>query len=114
MKIIINLNTFALALPFIFLFAYPFVKEAVFFFSMLSTMVTGFIQVVLALILLIKEPKNVKVQLYLMLVLLFFLLWYINDMIGYNDVLTLILFMIPAGLALFLSVIIYKKQPHEP
>lgn len=110
MKIIKNFNTFAILLPFTILICYPFVKETAFFFSMLSTMVTGAIQVLLAIYLLFRMPKNSHLIFYLIMVVLFFILWKLNDSLGYHDVLSLFLFVMPVCLLVYLSCIIYNLK----
>jgi len=109
MKTIKNLNTFAVGLPLVILITYPFFKEGALLFALLSTMVTGFIQFCLGLKLLFEMPNNLKLQIYIVAVFLFFGLWFINNLIGYKDALTFILFPIPLILAIYLSVLIYKE-----
>ncbi|MFN4028026.1 MULTISPECIES: hypothetical protein [Flavobacterium] len=109
MKTIKSLNAFAVGLPFFILITYPFFSESSLIYSILSTMITGFIQVVLGLYLLFNEPKNSKLQLYIAAVVSFFSLWFINAQIGYYDALTFILFGIPALLAFYLTYIIHQK-----
>jgi hypothetical protein len=109
MRTIKHLNTFAIGLPFIILMSYPIFKESALFYSLLSTMATGFIQVILGLYMLFNYPNDRKLQFYIGSVATFFTLWFINDYIDYHDVLTLILFFIPPLLAFDLTFIIYKK-----
>ncbi|MBA4133635.1 MAG: hypothetical protein C0525_02805 [Flavobacterium sp.] len=89
--------------------SYPIFKESALFYSLLSTMATGFIQVILGLYMLFNNPNDRKLQFYIVNVVTFFTLWFINDYIDYNDILTLILFFIPPLLAFYLTFIIYKK-----
>lgn len=109
MKNIQYFNAFAVGLPFVILVSYPIIKEGAFIYSILSTMLTGFIQVILGLCLLNDEPNDRKLQFYIGGVVTFFTLWFINAQIGYNDILTLILIGIPPLLAFYLTFIIYKK-----
>ena len=108
MKTIKKLNSFAIGLPILIIITYPIFKESSLFFSLLSTIITGFVQVILGSWLLFKTPNDTKLQLYITSVAGFFLLWFINAQMQYNDTLTLFLFFIPLILAIYLSVIIYK------
>jgi hypothetical protein len=109
MKAVKYLNTFAIGLPFLILITYPIYDEASIFYALYSTMITGFIQVILGLYLFIKEPKNKTTIAYLSTVILFFSLWYFNMNIFYSDYIGFSLFPIPLILAIYLSFIIYKK-----
>lgn len=108
MKTIKNLNSFAIGLPLLIIITYPIFKESSLLYSLLSTMITGFIQVILGLCLLFKTPDDTKLQLYITCVIDFFILWFINAQIHYNDTLSYFLFPIPLILAIYLSIIIYK------
>lgn len=110
MKVIKILNTFAITLPFVILIAYPIFKEAVFIYAMFSTMVTGFIQVVLGVKMLINEPTNKHLQNYISGVVLFFTFLFFNSQSRSYDTISCILFATPPILAVYLSVIIYKKK----
>ena len=109
MKTIKNTNTFAIALPFI-LGLIGLMDNDFYFWALLSTIITGIIQVILGLKLLIDEPKNKYLRIYIVLILIFFLTWYINSINGYNDFVSYFLIGFPPLLAIYLSVIIYKKQ----
>jgi hypothetical protein len=108
MKTIKNLNTFAVGLPIAILITYPFFKEGSLLFALLSTMVTGFIQFCLGLILLFETPNNSKFQIYIASVLVFFVLWFITAQTGYEKITSYILISIPVLLAIYLSILIYK------
>lgn len=110
MKTIKYINTFAISLPFAILLAYPIFKETVFFFSLYSTMLTGLLQIALGLILFFKNTKNLAVIIYLTAVILFFLLWYLNATHFDLNELTYFLFVVPPTLAIYLSILIYKKD----
>jgi len=88
MKTIKNLNTFAVGLPIVILITYPFFKEGAICSALLSTMVTGFIQVLLGLWMLYNTPEDSKLQLYITSVIGFFTLWFINSQMQYNNALT--------------------------
>lgn len=109
MKNIKYFNAFAVGLPFVIAITYPIFKEGALIFALLSTMLTGFIQVILALCLLYDEPNDKKLQGYIAATIGFFTLWYINVQIDYYDSLTIALFGIPAVLAFYLTYIIYQK-----
>ncbi|KFF05320.1 hypothetical protein [Flavobacterium reichenbachii] len=112
MKIIKNINTFAIALPFAIAIIYP-IFEGALVFAALSTMATGFIQFSLGVKMLVDNPKNKDLQIYMSGVVIFFGLWYVNNLIDYKDFLTYILFPVPLILAIYLSLIIYKKEQPE-
>ncbi|MFH6996092.1 hypothetical protein [Flavobacterium sp. FlaQc-48] len=109
MKTIKQTNLFALALPFTILLSYPFLKEGALIFSLLSTMVTGFLQFCIGVRMLTENPGDKSLQKYMAGVVIFFALWYINSQIEYSKTLFHIIFSIPLVLAIYLTVIIYKK-----
>jgi hypothetical protein len=107
MKTIKYLNNFAVGLP--FLLAATVFKETALLWSVTSTMATGFIQVILGLILLFKNPFNNFLIFYLLGVISFFMAWGFNSYIHYSDFLGTTLFFVPPFLAAYLTYIIYKK-----
>ncbi|MEK8180386.1 hypothetical protein WMW71_08525 [Flavobacterium buctense] len=109
MKNIQYFNAFAVGLPLFILITYPIFEDGALFYSLLSTMITGFIQVILGLCMLNDEPNDRKLQFYIGAVVTFFTLWFINAQIGYNNILTFTLFGIPPLLTFYLTFIIYKK-----
>ena len=73
-------------------------------------MLTGFVQVIIGLKMLIDEPKDRKLKVYIGSVILFFLLWYLIANTSFDtEEIYYFLFLIPIFLASFLSYIIYKK-----
>ena len=113
MKTMKYLNTFAVVLPLILLVVGISINDSAgnyIAYALYSTIITGFIQVVLGIILFIKEPKNKNIVIYLLIVFIFFLLWYFNVKFIYSDYLTYFLFPIPFLLATYLSIIIYTKK----
>lgn len=113
MKNINYLNYFAVGLPLIILASYPIFKEGALFFSLLSTMLTGLIQVILGIKMFADDTKNKFLSIYIFLVLLFFGLCTLNSIIGFNYIINFIIFSLPPLLAIYLSVIIYKKAKNE-
>ena len=113
MKNINYLNYFAVGLPISILITYPLFKEGAIIFALLSTILTGLIQFILGIKMLIDEPKNKNLKTYIILVLSYFVLWFINSITGYNNILNYFLFAFPPILAIYLSVIIYKKAHNE-
>lgn len=109
MRNIKNFNAFAVGLPFAIAITYPIFREGALVWALLSTMLTGFIQVILALCLLYDKPNDKKLQGYIAATIGFFALWFINVQIGYYDALTYILFGIPAVLAFYLTYIIHQQ-----
>lgn len=110
MKIIKYINTFAITLPFIIAATYPIYKENALLLALVSTMATGFLQFLLGVKMLVDNPQDKNLQLYMGGVLFFFGLWLTNVLIGYNNFISYILFPIPLILAIYLSLLIYKKQ----
>lgn len=112
MKIIKNLNTFAIGLPIILGLLGIAINDSAgnyIAYALYSTMITGLIQVILGLFLLYKEPKNRAIQLYIVATALFFFLWYLEVKLFHTDFLGYLLLPIPLLLAIYLSIIIYKK-----
>jgi len=110
MKTIKYTNTFAISLPFLIAITYPIFEDTAIFFSLYSTMLTGFLQVLLGVILFFRRPDNKPIITYLSAVGSFFLLWYLNANFIDSDALTYCLFIVPPILALYLSLIIYKTE----
>lgn len=71
--------------------------------------ITGFLQLIIGVIYWIKFKYDLNIKIYFTLVLLFFSLWYFNENILPIDGLTWPLISTPPVLAIYLSVIIYKK-----
>jgi phosphatidylserine synthase len=78
-------------------------------YGLVSSMFTGLFQFVIGLKMLIDEPYDKHLQIYITAVILFFALWFTNAKIGYYNFITYTLFSIPPTLAIYLSIIIYKK-----
>lgn len=110
MKQIYYLNLFAVGLPIALCLAGIF-NEIFLFYGLLSTMLTGLIQIVLGVNMLIDEPKDRSLKIYFFSIVLFFLLWilaaYNNH---YLDKLSYVLLAIPPILAVYLTLIIIKKM----
>lgn len=109
MKIIKYLNTIAIGLPLV-LTILSIIDNSLIILAIYSTMITGAIQLLLGLIILIKEPLNKYIIIYFLVVIAFFSLWYFNVKIIYSDILTFTLFPIPLLLAIYISILIYKKE----
>ena len=109
MKTIKQLNTFAVGLPFLILITYPITKEGAFFFSLLSTILTGFIQVLIGIKMILKEPRNLYLQIYIIGVLLYFSIYFISLYFRIYQILDIFFLGVPPLLAIYLSVLIYKK-----
>lgn len=109
MKTIKQLNTFAIGLPFLILITYPIAKEGALINAFLSTIITGFIQVLLGVKMIFADPRNTYLQIYIAGVILFFSIYLFNLRIYYIDIIGDVFFCLPPLLAIYLSVIIYKK-----
>lgn len=109
MNIVKITNTIAIGIPLILSLIGVFFNELL-FFAALSTMLTGIIQVLLGIFKLSESENKKHYTIYIIGVNIFFLLWYFNATINYNDILTFILFPIPLLLCIYLSVLIYKEK----
>ncbi|MEL1247849.1 hypothetical protein [Flavobacterium helocola] len=107
MKIIKYLNTIAIGIP-IFILMFGIINEGALMLSAISTILTGFIQLILGIILLFKFKENIHYKIYFISVILFFALWIWNPTINKVDYFTYTLIYIPPILAIYLSTLIYK------
>ncbi|WKW46155.1 hypothetical protein P3875_10245 [Myroides sp. JBRI-B21084] len=110
MKAIKIINTIVVALPLLLsLTDYLLAHDGAFlFYALLFTMVTGAVQVILGVILAIKFQDNIHYKVYLIAVVGYFFLGYIADELNLTYGFSYFMFTIPACLALYLSVMIYK------
>jgi hypothetical protein len=104
-----NLNSIAIFIP-LFLILFGLINPLGFYLAAYSTVITGLLQVTIALIALYKNKKNIYIIIYLLLVVLFFLLWHYNENINYIDSLTWLLLFTPLFLCIYLSIIIYTQK----
>lgn len=107
MKNLNYLNYFFVGLP-ITLCLLGFIDGSFMYFGLLFTICTGFFQVLVGIKMLLNEPKNWYFRAYIISVFLFFVLL----LIGYESEPTIyILYSIPIPpiLAIYLSILIYKK-----
>lgn len=101
MKLLKILNTIAIGLPIILALLGLF-DNGMFLYALLSTMATGFIQVVIGILFWIKETQNQFIIGYLIGVLLFF--------IGIHFTSITTLWILPPILCIYLSLIIYTQK----
>lgn len=107
MKILKFINAFAIGLP-ILLALLSIIDNDMLFWAIYSTILTGALQVIIAIVLLYIYPKNCLLHLYFFITTLFFVLaWFVI----YN----MFAMGIPLLLALYLTYIIYnvKDTNHE-
>lgn len=110
MKVINQINLFVFFLPILCLATYPIYDDGAFAFALLTLMITGFTQIILGIVMLFKNPKNHFLQVYIALVIVFFVSFtlLINEfdngdyVFKYYGVFAILL-------AIYLSVIIYSK-----
>jgi len=102
MKILKFINGFALGLPFL-LGALGFLDEDLWFWAAYSTMLTGLLQVIVAFCALIMGHQRNLLIIYFIAVLIYFSGMFMN-VEGYY------LYIVPAMLAIFLTIIIYKNR----
>jgi len=116
MKTIKILNTIAVGIP-IMLMLIGIIKQdsagEFIGYALFSTMFTGFVQVILGIILLIKFPKYMHYQIYLTGVGGYFVLWFISSEFDLQDGFAYFLFSIPPFLAMYLSILIYSRPNNE-
>ena len=114
MKAIKILNTIAIGTPFAFFLIDLLVQGGFSIFALLSTMFTGFVQVILGLFLMIRFPKNIYYKSYIIAVVLYFL---VGFMVAFsdsnNDSFIYIFYIIPPCLAVYLSILIYSRPNNE-
>jgi len=101
MKAIKNLNTIALSIP-LFIAFFSIFERGLLALALLSTMVTGLIQVILAFKYWKENPKNVFIKIYFFIVsvFFFFLCFFDESWIWY----------LPPILCLYLSILIYTNE----
>lgn len=76
---------------------------------MVSLILTGLFQITVAIKMICKEPHNKHLQIYTISVILFFLLVIMIYKLELYHFVNFIIFGIPPFLAIYLSIIIYKK-----
>ncbi|MCC9017260.1 MULTISPECIES: hypothetical protein [Flavobacterium] len=104
------INTFAIALPLLIALTYPFFDIGVLLYAILAIAATGFIQFCLAVVMFIENPRDTSIHIYMAGVLIFFLLWLRNHIVGYDNFLTVILVPAPFLLSFYLSFLVYIKR----
>ena len=99
MKFLVGLNFFAIGVPIVL--ALLSIKDGDFAAeALVSTMMTGALQVLIALILFVRNPDDKRLYIYFSITILFFILWL---GLGINDDW---IFSLPPALALFLTYIV--------
>lgn len=93
-----SINTFAIGLPFTIAIFAVFDTGA-FVFALLSTMVTGFLQITIGLSLIKNHYKNEHLQIYLFACILFFSLWYFTNWYW--------IWALPVILAIYMTIIVH-------
>ena len=99
MKALKVLNTIALGIPFTFGLL-SFINDGSLIIAAISTMATGFIQVIIAILYWKKYPKSLAIKIYFLLVLFFFVALYLSLFSNW-------IWFLPPALCLFLSVMVY-------
>lgn len=99
MKILLKLNFIALGIPIV-------LGIISFMYGLVFTMLTGAIQVLIAISMLVMNYRNIHLYIYLATTLLFFLLWLVFATGNW-------IFALPPALAIYLTYIVgteYKKS----
>ena len=115
MKAIKIFNTIAVVIPIMLMLIGIITKDKTgefFSYAFVSTMFTGFVQVVLGILLLIRFPNNRYYQIYIVSVISFFVLWFIVYSFDLYDF-SYVLLWIPPCLAVYLSIVIYSRPNNE-
>lgn len=111
MKAIKIINTIAVGTPFVLFLIDLVIQDGAFsMFALLSTMFTGFVQVILGIILAIKLHNNIYFKIYLIGVVGYFFLAYLADEFNLSHGFSYFMFVIPLLLAIYLSILIYNQQ----
>lgn len=92
------INLIGIGLPFL-ITAFTVFEPGMFIVALLSTMVTGFIQVSIGLSLLIDHYKNRHLQAYFLFCILFFSLWHTTDWEW--------IWAMPPALAIYMTIILH-------
>nr|WP_315157353.1 hypothetical protein [uncultured Flavobacterium sp.] len=101
MKTIKTLNTIALCIP-IFISLFAIFERGLLALALLSTMVTGLIQIILAFKYWQENTKNIFINIYFFIVaLFFFFLWFSTESW---------IWCLPPALCLYLSLLIYTHE----
>lgn len=109
MKTLKITNIIAIGIP-LLLFFFGFIYEIAFYLAAYSTILTGFMQIIIGLIYWSKFKKDKNIKIYFLSVIGFFFIWYCNENIKYIDELTYPLIATPLILAIYLSLIIHLKE----
>lgn len=110
MKLIHRFNLFAIGLP-ILLGLVGTIFNVFLFYALLSTMLTGLIQVVLGICLLLNHPKDNNLKIYLGSVIAYFLSWIPIENSHFElGNFAYVFISVPVVLAIYLTVIIFKKM----
>ena len=114
MKLINYFNYFLVGLPALgFIIVYPISQEPAKAILLVSSIIIGILHIIIATAMIISEPRDLHLKIYFSLVILFVCLSLIYFNIGYENILDYFLIIMPPVLAIYLSVIIYKKAQNE-
>ncbi len=102
-------NSIAIMIP-LFLGVLGIVEPISLYFAAYSTMLTGFLQIIVGLFFWKKYKENMYIKIYFIFVVTFFILWYYNVNVNYIDTLTWPLIFTPLVLCIYISVIIYSQK----
>jgi hypothetical protein len=108
MKSINYLNYFFVGLP-IFFCLIAIGNIGFLSYAMLSLILTGIFQIIIGIKMLVNEPHDKNLKIYATSVFLFFISIFVICKMELYSFLNYMLFGIPPVIALFLSIVIYKK-----
>lgn len=101
MKALKALNTSALAIP-LGIGLFGIIDDSCLIYAAVSTMATGFIQVMVGFFFWSERPKSIPIMIYLALVLVFFLLLKFTDLQW--------IWTMPPALCIYLSILVYSQK----
>lgn len=114
MKKIIKYNFFFIGLPLVLISLGLIFQNPIIFYGLLSTILTGIFQVAMGTKLLLDNPTNKYLRIYIISVILFFFLYFIVSTTKYyNKTLLIIMKATPALIAIYFTLILFKIKSLE-
>ncbi|OWP84095.1 hypothetical protein BWK59_07155 [Flavobacterium davisii] len=107
MRNLVHLNLFFVGLP-IILCLIGIIYEAFLIWGLVSTILTGLFQLIAGTSLLFRNPKNKYLQAYIIGVVFFFTLWFLDIKLFKYSYTNTLLLTFPPILAIYFTIIIYK------
>ncbi len=110
MSNLFRLNLFFVGIPIILGLLGYFFDEALIYWALISTILTGLVQLIIGFGMYFDEPKDKLLRWYVILVVFFFSSWILSGLLKDSfDIMKFLIFL-PPFLAFYLTFIIYKKR----